>query len=394
VQQVRIIGSTRDKLGIRNEQADWWIAKRCLGSDFWVEHGLPEGRTTGPGYISLVVQNGVPIVDDDGEPIDNGHRNSGGLGSFAYQHSRGIPPFTFARDGGVNTWFVTSRVCSGDHMEAPHRFGVTESCCLVGPLTWDGQGGLHWWIDVDLRTPWQNPILQVRYEYTFLRARIEVVTKVHTYCGSDPRCGDPFEEQFLKEPKFTAEVVRVPGDSDSVYDPADVELVRWTGADPHSGTAQSADDARDHVRFAASGLNIVARGYRTEPAQSFLWEGDGYGLDQWAVVAAGYERPPSPLDGPAPPNWLTGEPTRWDCNDTEPPKAPDAQGVRQWELVGGDPFGLYPLAVYFHSWEGGVGPNDCEPVARHFPPADLTFANEFIYTIEGHARVVALPGVD
>jgi hypothetical protein len=120
--------------------------------------------------------------------------------------------------------------------------------------------------------------------------------------------------------------------------------------------------------FTASGLKVVARG------ASGRWEGSGSGLDEWAVTASGYAPAPSESDGPAPVHYASGRDTRWDCNAG----SPDGQGVRQWELVGGAPG--FPLAVFFHGWEGGVGHNDCEPVARHFPPPSAVFENYFEYT--------------
>ena len=77
------------------------------------------------------------------------------------------------------------------------------------------------------------------------------------------------------------------------------------------------------------------------------WEGSGSGLDEWAVAATAYAPAPSDADGPAPMHYSTGTDTRWDCNGG----SPDGDGVRQWELVGGAPG--FPLAVFFHGWEGG-----------------------------------------
>jgi hypothetical protein len=114
---------------------------------------------------------------------------------------------------------------------------------------------------------------------------------------------------------------------------------------------------------------VVARG------ASGRWEGSGSGLDEWAVAASGYAPAPSDADGPAPLHYASGKDTRWDCNGG----SPDGDGVRQWELVGGAPG--FPLAVFFHGWEGGVGHNDCEPAARHFPPPSAVFENYFEYTI-------------
>lgn len=363
---VEVLRNDADRIGIRNQDGEWWIAKRCLG-------------TPGPGYVYLVKRDGKVVVDDEGEPIlddANGGLNpygsSGGLGSFGYQHARGIPPFEFGRRGGNNTWWVSSRVCSGDHPQSERRFGVSERCCSVGPLRWDEQGALHWSIDVDLRTPWQDPILRLRYDYEFSLAAVRVRTTVHSFCGvgpvADPTCGDPPEQHFAKEPKFTMQVTPAAGDMIGVYDESGLELTRWQGGHPRRGTGQVGQDSRDHVTFTASGLTVVARG------ASGRWEGSGSGLDEWAIAVSDDAPAPSAADGPAPVHYASGKDTRWDCNGGSPAE----DGVRQWELVGGAPG--FPLAVFFHGWEGGVGHNDCEPAARHFPPPSAVFSNYFEYT--------------
>jgi hypothetical protein len=360
--RVQILENSADRIGVRNADGEWWIAKRCLG-------------TPGPGYVYLVKHGGKAVVDDEDEPVlddPNGGLNpygsSGGLGSFSYQHARGIPPFEFGRRGGSNTWWVTSRVCSGSHPQDPGLFGVSGRCCRVGPLRWDVDGALHWSIEVDLRTPWQDPILRIGYEYVFSAASVQLRTTVRSFCAQ-PTCGDAPNQHFAKEPKFTMQVVPTAGDTIAVYNAAGGELTRWLGGHPRRGTGQVGQDARDSVVFTASGLKVVARG------ASGRWEGSGSGLDEWAVAASGYAPAPSDADGPAPLHYASGKDTRWDCNGG----SPSGDRVRQWELVGGAPG--YPLAVFFHGWEGGVGHNDCEPAARHFPPPSAVFENYFEYTI-------------
>jgi hypothetical protein len=374
--QVQILRNDESRIGVRNDAGEWWIAKRCIGSQHW--RPLAD-RTTGPGYVYLVRRAGRVIVEDRGEPIlddANGGRNpygsSGGLGSFAYQHARGIPPFTFDRRGGMNTWWVSSRICAPDHPQTP-GFGVSERCCRVSPLRWDADGAMRFSIDVDLRTPWQDPVLRLRYDYVFTKDAVRLRTTVRSFCA-DPSCGDAPNQHYVKEPKFTAQVAPVTGDTLAVLDEWGAEVTRWAGGHPRQGTGQVDDPARDSVLFTASGLRIVAR------SATGRWEGSGSGLDAWAVAASTYAPAPSTGDGPAPVHYATGEDTRWDCNGT----SPGADGVRQWELVGGAPG--YPLAVFFHGWEGGVGHNDCEPLARHFPPASAAFENSFEFTFGGSAR--------
>jgi hypothetical protein len=374
--QVQILRNDAVRVGVLNDQGEWWIAKQCIGARHW--RPLEE-RTTGPGYVYLVRRAGKAIVEDKAEPIlddANGGRNpygsSGGLGSFAYQHSRGIPPFAFDRRGGTNTWWVSSRICAADHPQTP-GFGVSERCCRVSPLRWDDEGALHLSLDVDLRTPWQDPILRLRYEYVFAADVVRLRTTVRSFCA-DVTCGDAPHQHFVKEPKFAAQVAPATGDALAVLDAAGIELTRWLGGHPRKGTGQVDQDTRDSVVFTASGLKVVARGANGP------WEGSGSGLDAWALAAATSVPAPSTGDGPAPMHYATGRDTRWDCTGT----SPGADGVRQWELVGGAPG--FPLAAFFHGWEGGVGHNDCEPLARHFPPPSAAFENSFEFTLAPSVR--------
>jgi len=311
--RVEILEDSTDRIGVRNGDGEWWIAKRCFG-------------TPGPGYVYLVKRGGKVLVDDEGEPIlddPNGGLNpygsSGGLGSFAYQHARGLPPFEFGRRGGSNTWWVSTRVCSGDHPQSQGLFGVPDRCCHAGRSRWDADGTLHWSIDVELRTPWQHPILRIGYQYVFSPTRVRLRTTVRSFCAQ-PTCGDAPQQHFAKEPKFTMQVVPTAGDTLVVYDEARAELTRWLGGHPRRGTGQVGHDSRDSVEFTASGLNVVARGGNGR------WEGSGSGLDEWAVAASGYAPAPSDADGPAPLHYSSGKDTRWDCNGG----SPAGEGVRRW----------------------------------------------------------------
>ena len=108
--QVQILRNDASRIGVRNQHGEWWIAKRCVSGQ----------KRVGPGYVYLVRRKGKVVVDDLGKPVlddpDGGlnpYGSSGGLGSFGYQHARGVPPFQFGRHGGSNTWWVSSRVCAG-----------------------------------------------------------------------------------------------------------------------------------------------------------------------------------------------------------------------------------------------------------------------------------------
>ena len=208
--QVQILRNDASRIGVRNQHGEWWIAKRCVSGR----------KRVGPGYVYLVKRKGKVVVDDLGKPIlddPNGGLNpygsSGGLGSFGYQHARGVPPFQFGRHGGSNTWWVSSRVCAGDHPQFPELFGVSRT--RVGRPSWDDEGALHWSIDVDVRTPWQDPILRIGYEYVFSPTAIRVRTRVRSFCAK-PTCGDAPQQHFAKEPKFTMQVTPAAGDAIAV----------------------------------------------------------------------------------------------------------------------------------------------------------------------------------
>ena len=96
---------------------------------------------------------------------------------------------------------------------------------------------MHWSIDVDVRTPWQDPILRIGYDYVFTPTAVSVRTRVRSFCAK-PTCGDAPHQHFAKEPKFTVQVAPAAGDAIAVYDEAGVELTRWPGGHPRKGTGQ------------------------------------------------------------------------------------------------------------------------------------------------------------
>jgi hypothetical protein len=61
-------------------------------------------------------------------------------------------------------------------------------------------------------------------------------------------------------------------------------------------------------------------------------------------------------------------------------------GVRRWGLSGwkenGDPAKRYQAAfTFFHGWEGGRGPFDCEPLQRAFGPPGESFGTFASYSV-------------
>ena len=259
--QVQILRNDASRIGVRNLHGEWWIAKRCVSGR----------KRVGPGYVYLVKRKGKVVVDDAGKPIlddPNGGLNpygsSGGLGSFGYQHARGVPPFQFSRHGGGNTWWVSSRVCAGDHPQFRTCSGFPEpepddpAGTMKAPCTGRSTSTCG--------RPGRTRFFASATSTSFRPTRSESERECESFCAK-PTCGDAPQQHFAKEPKFTMQVTPAAGDAIAVYNESGVELTRWAGGHPRKGTGQVGDDSRDSVTFTASGLNVVARG------ASGRWEG-------------------------------------------------------------------------------------------------------------------------
>lgn len=395
-------------LGVRNDDGDWWVSTTCKSSG---------NNTLGPGYVYKLIRNNENpprvYVDDYLKPIIISYAGrsyfdqNGGLGSFSWHHARGgSPPGYFWLSDGqpawgpVNAWPLSSRVCAGNYPGAYNLFGVASSTVTEQPgIQSDGLYGYG--ITVDMRTPWQNPIIRLVYTYRFYDSVVKVWIRTTTFCG--PVCGDGHWD-YAKEPKFVAE-------TDPASGFARMRTYRennlgWTqdeyiGAFFPPWTEQVEDNARARALFVRQQtgsivcdnttpcLNVVARSY---PAGSTLhlatgrWEQNVItkGLDFWASVAhdigCGTETQPhcaNPVDSyhencPEPPNGCIG----WPCNGGDPA----GQLQRRWELAGNGytPFGFVAL---FHGWEGGAGNYDCEPLSRRFPGPGWEFSTQLQFSI-------------
>lgn len=373
-----IIRNDADVLAVHNDDGDWYIRKTCEGN-------LAENWTTGPGYVYRLDRGAQGnLVDDERKAIyyDVGTDTSGGLGSFAYQHAEGNPFFFFYDPPQpLNAWPVTSRICAGQNVHS--GFGVSRSS---SDSPWQANDVIHWYVTVDLRSQRTDPVLRIHYLYEFHWNVVKVMTTVESLCGSG-NCGYPNAQQFAKEPKFTAEVNRDVGYS-HVVSSGTGPSTEHCGAFSNRGTSHDGHAGRREVRFdnltcgnmgaCAPGfpcLHVVALSVDDEPpTRTFPWE-SGRGLDGWANDAHYWPKAHFE-DGP-------GSETK--CREPTPPypfwSSPAQEGVRRWELVGTGTADAFRFAAFFHGWEAGRGPNDCEPLARHFPSL-RSYSNYFEYRVD------------
>jgi hypothetical protein len=371
---VKILASDADVVGVRNEDGDFWIAKKCAGAS-----RLGAGKSRGPGHVfrlTAPVRGGgrnIEVVDDAAGPAG---LPWGGLLSFGYHHARGTPPMQTALN--QNAWLLGTRQCADD---GGNGFGVAR-VRVSGPTKAPGAGGaVRITFDVDLRTPWTDPVMRVVYRYEFLPRIVNVWTTVTNMCTT-PTCGDPSGQQhFVKEPKFMTLVERGIYDKLSVFDRNGKLLDSAGMTNAVVKTNQFAQPARSRAQFGFQGgacavgrkcLDVVARSVdagRAFGVPSFAWEGTKRGLDLWAVVANGLPRA-APNDGPSP----RFGPQPWSCHSHDTA----AQIHRRWE-AGGQNAANAPIGpfFFFHGWEGGASPDDCEPLMRHFPGRQVSFSNYF-----------------
>ena len=348
-----------------NNDGQWTIWKGCF------EYGDPGNPTViGPGYIGRLKRGNYTIVNDEREkyppnermPSIN-HPKFGGLGQFGWHHARGDNDQLDTTNAN-RVWNVTGRTCAATN----GGIGVSHAQVLQGPYVFNNVG--YFDIDVffvDFTRSAGNPILRVRYRWRIFDSVIKMWAQVSSYCSGG--CYDQgLHYAFIKEPKFVANVARTPGQAfpgytrTMVFDRNDVPCAQFHGFDPQAATGHAACDARARFRFDfnpgtdSSGLcnstdhpclNVVATAYDiddgawSQSRQHYLWEGWGWGLDQWAVRAA--DRLKGNGDG---------------CNTTAGfAVTPNQQAVRRWELIGGNKTNnVYDsAAAMFPAWEGCSG---------------------------------------
>lgn len=349
-----------------NNDGRWTIWKNCF--EYW------DGTKTvaiGPGYLGRLIRGNQWIVNDEREKNPPGegmpsinHPMFGGLGQFGWHHARGDNDTL--NTGDVNrVWNITGRTCAATN----GGLGVAGAQVLQGPYVFDNVG--YFDIDVffvDQTRSAGNPILRVRYRWRIYDSVIKMWAQVSSYCSGG--CWDPGQHYaFIKEPKFVANVARTPGQAfpaytrTMVFDRNNNACAQFHGSDPTSATSHAACDARTRFRFdfnPGTGLdglcnttdrpclNVVATAYDiddgafSQSRQHYLWEGQGWGLDQWAVRAS---------------DRLKGNESG--CNTSAGYAfTPSQSAVRRWELIGGskNAAGVYnSAAAMFPAWEGCTG---------------------------------------
>jgi hypothetical protein len=336
---VRLLG---DRVVLTSGRARWTVFTRCVP-------GL-----VGPGYVARVeTRGGHVLVDDELGPGTLNDTDFGGLGAFAWHHSRGLPgQLRFTAD---NAWEVSVRTCAAEN----GGFGVTASRLLEL-----GERSLAVAVELSDGQTYPEPLMRVEYRYEVAADALRSSVTVTELCG-DGRCGRTDELAFLKEPKVVAHV----GSAFERMDVLDAAGGGVCGAEPTGpeqgpilATTQCAAPGRRTVRFspcAPACLEIEARG----------WDGLADGFDAWAVEAAA--RPAAlAFDTPS----IDG--VLWSCHGGDP----SGVKMRRWELAGRRG---RSLGVLFPAWEGGRGGYDCEPLARTFGPRGETWRAFLTYALVG-----------
>jgi hypothetical protein len=350
-----------------------------------------------------------------------------GLLSFAYHHvwtPWGAPALTYDGFSGVTidgghqpfagvhdgiAFSVSTTWCYDDiaydvfsDRPYPQQMGVVSA--TPGPWTWVTEGAeLAWSIDVQLKFATAKTFT-VHYEYHFFQSQIDVHTSV--------KGPGPLGLNYVKEPKFTVVAAKNAGDGFTLarhYDKSGKELFPRAdfGHDAQLETEQLTDPLRWRVKLGYGSaaapepctasrkcLAVSATATRSLGGTRMRWFHTNScaeppcsgGLDQWAIDVGAASGKAAPFDsgckqclGCAPSQCqhpVTGNlapyaadrdnnSVRWGCRN----RAPNDSQNRAWEVAGtndtSDPVNPGP-GVYFHGWEGGSGPDDCEPLARAF----------------------------
>jgi hypothetical protein len=267
-----------------------------------------------------------------------------------------------------------------------------------------------------------NPSVVVSYEYHFHPESIDVKTEV-----TPNPTGGAFPDQYAKEPKFTTEVVNGTFNQFRVRDSKGDMLDNAGLNDPRIHTEQWGMNNRASAEFGFDNYPGCPAGHpclriTAKASPSDLWD-SGLGLDRWSkVIDSNASFPPAhdriwdsdpclgncspdsptctigghpyrcsyrdcghvgPAAYPAPKNYthvFCGEDTgtiAWSCYTT--PAGGAANSInRRWEAAGG--LADTRPGIYFHAWEGGEGPTDCETTSKNFPVGE-SFKNYFVISL-------------
>jgi hypothetical protein len=418
----------------RNGDGTWTISKHCYDSS------AVGNLAVGPGYISkLVTSDGITLVDDfqagkyEANPATKTQRDPGfindgkygGLGDFGLHYARGKPGKTPAGDDpttpnvtetGVGRWpnkAIEGRMCANKNggvgvysvqftgvQDVPSLFGktMTFTVWMKDSVGATGYG------------PGKNALIRVRYHYLFMPSTVKVWTAVTTYAK------DTSTTPFVKEPKFAA----VLGNGGAftqmgVYSTSPTPISHVTRGAPEGsvglGTSHIEDPIRLRVRWdrgdggtcgspdhcfsaVAESYPVATGAHDVQPYGSPLpWENTGsarWGLDGWAIDAS------APGTRNAYPRDTMQEQISSCGVQPEPASAadrsvlsqqatPGMQIHRRWELGGFRADQTQPYThsfTFFHGWEDGAGPEDCEPLQVAFPPQNKTYGVFMSYSVD------------
>ena len=329
------------------------------------------GNVVGPGYIGRATMraDGTKICEGFTDPtLALNDLRQQGLGIFGWHHHRDVL-------GEPDIWNKSWNMDGHRDATGATRggFGVSASRVVVAPYL-NAAGEARASFEVDLVDPWTTAegkrIALVRYDYIVDGSQVKQWITV----TQQPDGADSGPAVFAKEPKIT--FAMCPPEADGavlryfdLYRADGSALVSGfdmnTIGDPAVHTKQLGYDTRCRARFSEVGApyywNIVGRAnsalvYGTDGKPSSYggrtdWEGAGYGMDEWAILAddrAHFD------DSVCAAYCLQG---------------PPAGGLtRQWELVK-DPL-LPQVELHLHAWEGGAGTVDCLCAARAFAPGE------------------------
>ncbi|MDX6451414.1 MAG: ClpX C4-type zinc finger [Gaiellaceae bacterium] len=250
--------------------------------------------------------------------------------------------------------------------------------------------------------------------YAFYRSSVKPWIAVTTY-GKANSAGTP----FVKEPKFAVDVrggdftrMSIFGGPDGTEFQKGVTDGGAVGAVPLR-TQHSADAGRKRVRWDHGTtdtdetnpctpfcFNVVMRSYRaangriSPGGRTYTWEGGGYGLDKWAVDSDSRAKAyPRDTGGDGVVSScsedrleLDGQPgtSAYEASKSSETAQPSHDPNREWEHGGYKSNGVYVDGfTFFHGWEDGRGPYDCEPLQRAMGSPGTTYATFASYSIDG-----------
>jgi hypothetical protein len=438
--EVAIVRNDGDFLAVKNQDGVWWIAKRCIakGESKTVDFGTGKGHekgSVGPGHIFRAHADidGNGSLDEFVNDWSGGELPWNGLLGFAYHHiqaSQGSVAMPNVDQGG-NAKSVASRLCASDSLPSGFGAGATSNGAGGPPeVSWQIKGrDLKAVIATEVLAFGQK-FMTVRWSYRFKASSIDVTTTVTPITSAG---------NWVKEPKFSA-VAAKSHDSFGgfsqfqVFDDAGKLLGSGAvGPNAQQKTYQFNQPNRARARLSHQGkscsasskcLRIEARSGENSNWDSGTSTGNP-GLDRWATDANASLRLGASDSGckrcgtggsscrcdqcPAPTSCNACKvPLANDCrlpNGSIVPHSPSIDndtiywacgsgldGIRQWEAAGNNQNdGINPgPGFYFHGWEGGSGPPDCENRAHAFKAG--SYSNVFNIDLVPDTKVDPVTG--